>query len=584
MTSPNGSHASGLKRKVTEGCATRSCKAGRVGMQHGPSFGSCAQSCHFCPMQPTLADNCFNYLNSGLPRRIMFYSLGIWLDFPEQVVQALIEGFRDDKSSTVVKMDDQPLLVDFLSMTLVNLRTRKQCSVAWIDESDKCFFPALFFDEKANKQNKSACGVMSSSIRRPITEKVVHSSPEVIKQVVVETGVSVSPRPSTAEILRMNLTVLERGSDFFLFAQNLFLTGMGPFAMPNNILHIHRYSPMDMSSQSRYDAFERQIRSTKEERGDANVRYGWLGCRKQDLAEIMIHGFGMAEKTTQEPALGTGVYLTPGDRAFASVNLCDDDEKGIQYILLCRAILGNMEQVQPGSHQNCPSSKKYDSGVDDCLNPKCYVLWSTHLNTSIHLECIISFKLSPTIREYLRGLKDAHFHVSQEKVEQKYSRIHSVKCELSRGPTSPWIPFKVLFDEIQDSISPISRELLFHHHKELEGKIITREELVKKIRIIVGDKLLISTLERLQRRPSSWYGNSYVEIKLEDQAIPISQPNFFATAKIQTDDSAVPNLKSDNSVALCVVSNHSSSFNMEPINYDVLKPVSNDCCCTKHDG
>lgn len=67
-------------------------------------------------------------------------------------------------------------------------------------------------------------------------------------------------------------------------------------------------------------------------------------------------------------------------------------------MLLCRVILGNMEQVSPGSQQKYPSSNEYDSGVDDCLNPKRYVVWSSYLNTHIHPEYVVSFKLSPTIQ------------------------------------------------------------------------------------------------------------------------------------------------------------------------------------------
>jgi hypothetical protein len=39
--------------------------------------------------------------------------------------------------------------------------------------------------------------------------------------------------------------------------------------------------------------------------------------------------------------------------------------------------------------------------------------------------------------------------------------------ETGEGPTSPWISFKVLFGVIQDNISSVARELLFHHYEEL---------------------------------------------------------------------------------------------------------------------
>ena len=83
---------------------------------------------------------------------------------------------------------------------------------------------------------------------------------------------------------------------------------------------------------------------------------------------------------------------------FTSVGLCDVDEKGVQYMLLYRVILGNLEAVEPGSHEFFPTSEIYDSGVDNCLYPKCYVMWPSHLSTHMQLEYLVSFKLAPEAR------------------------------------------------------------------------------------------------------------------------------------------------------------------------------------------
>jgi len=89
--------------------------------------------------------------------------------------------------------------------------------------------------------------------------------------------------------------------------------------------------------------------------------------------------------------------FTPHVNCF-SVGLCDVDEKGVQYMLLCRVILGTVEAVEPGSQESFPSSEIYDSGVDGCSNPKCYVMWPSHLSTHIRLEYLVSFKLVPKVR------------------------------------------------------------------------------------------------------------------------------------------------------------------------------------------
>jgi hypothetical protein len=67
-------------------------------------------------------------------------------------------------------------------------------------------------------------------------------------------------------------------------------------------------------------------------------------------------------------------------------------------MFLCRVILGNMEAIKLGSQESFPGSKMYDSGVDDCLNPKCYMMGLPHLSTHIRFEYLISFKLAPVFR------------------------------------------------------------------------------------------------------------------------------------------------------------------------------------------
>ena len=56
--------------------------------------------------------------------------------------------------------------------------------------------------------------------------------------------------------------------------------------------------------------------------------------------------------------------------------------------------MGNSEQIEAGAVQYHPSSDEFDSGVDDLTNPKWYIVWSTHLNTHILPEYIVSFKTS----------------------------------------------------------------------------------------------------------------------------------------------------------------------------------------------
>lgn len=77
-----------------------------------------------------------------------------------------------------------------------------------------------------------------------------------------------------------------------------------------------------------------------------------------------------------------------------SANYCDVDENGVQHIVLCRVIMGNMEVIHLGSEQCYPSSEDFDSGVDDLHNPRHYIIWNMNMNTHIYPEFVVSFKVS----------------------------------------------------------------------------------------------------------------------------------------------------------------------------------------------
>ncbi|KAJ1290903.1 hypothetical protein BS78_02G278500 [Paspalum vaginatum] len=570
MASPQESNSLCLKRKSVDDCLSKDGKSRRVKSENGPSFDSSAKRCNCCCTRPNLANDCVNFLKSGTPSRVMFYKQGSWHNFPEQIMKSLIEEFRGNKSSVVSVMDDEPILVDFLSMTLVNLKTRKQRSVAWFDDTGKRFFPSLFFDEESDEISKGDSGNVDNTVQGIMLDKVANSPPEVVKQVVLESSPPVPQKPSTVDVLRKKITSVERGSEGFLFVQDLFLSGMGPFATPSNILHIHRYSPNDITAQCRFEAFERQMKSTKEARGDANVRYGWLGSRKNDIVRILINGLYTTANPVEKAGLSAGVYLSPENRAFTSVGLCDVDEKGVQYMLLCRVILGNMEVVEPGSQESFPSSEMYDSGVDDCSNPKCYVMWPSHLSTHIRLEYLVSFKLVPKVRSYLLDLKGLWFHPSPKEVDVDISILQPVTCETGEGPTSPWISFRLLFSVIQDSISSVAMELLFHHYEELKESIITREEMVKKMIIVVGEKILLEALKKLHYCPSLWYKSSDPVMAAPEQlSLDEAGEDCSLTLSVSHGDSHATNAVAEHATVL-------STKECDAFATDVV-PKCNDC-------
>jgi hypothetical protein len=316
MASAQQSNSQCLKRKLVDECMLKECKSLRLEAKNGPSFGSSDERCSCNHAQPDLVTDCVNFLKSGVPSRIMYYKQGYWHDFPEQIMKSLIEEFRGNKSSVVTVMDNEPLLVDFLSMTLINLKNRNQRSIAWFDDTCNCFFPSMFFDEETGGAVKGDAVKVEDTAPGIMLGKVASSPLDPVKQVALESCPPEPQKSGNTDVLRRKITYVQRGSKDFLFVQNLFLSGMGPFATPKDLLNVYRYSPNDIAGQCGLESFERQMRSTKEERGDANVRYGWLGCRKNDISRILIDGLVCTGKPVEKSGLNAGVYLSPENRAF----------------------------------------------------------------------------------------------------------------------------------------------------------------------------------------------------------------------------------------------------------------------------
>ncbi|KAI4975862.1 hypothetical protein ZWY2020_049469 [Hordeum vulgare] len=417
-----------LKRKPNDDYLAKNSKSRRIEIENVSSKvhgGSSSANTHSCHSQPNLANDCVNYLKSGAPSRVLFYKQGSWCDFPPKIVTSIVDAFEG------------LLLIDFLSMTLVNLKTRKQRSVAWLDGTNNWSFPSSFFDEEVDESSKLGRNVIECAAQDSVG--VMLSSLHLILQ-----------NSCALDILRKKIVHVERGSESFLFVQNLFLSGMGSFAVPNNILHIHRL-----------EAFEKQLRLAGQKSDNGNAKYGWLGSGTQDIVGVIVN-----------------------------------------------AILGKTGVNKPGSQEEFLGI--YDSGVDDGSNPNYYVIWPSHRSTNISLEYLISFGLAPKVQEYFSSLKGLWLRSPPGEVKVDPSILQPVShlnSYVLPSPTSPGISFRLLFETIRDSISSLQRELLYRHYEELKENKITRDEMVKKMMIIVGEKLLLDSLTKLKYSPSLWYNS-----------------------------------------------------------------------------
>jgi len=108
-------------------------------------------------------------------------------------------------------------------------------------------------------------------------------------------------------------------------------------------------------------------------------------------------------------------------------------------------------------------------------------------------------------------------------------------------PTTPWVPFTLLIEAVRPNVPPLTVELLVRHHQELKNKVIDRDELIKKARLLIGDQLLISVLNRFKRDPSLWHeGSPAKRMKLEESPAPRPDLNKNNPMNPENDESTQP--------------------------------------------
>ncbi|ESR45978.1 hypothetical protein CICLE_v10001062mg [Citrus x clementina] len=303
--------------------------------------------------------------------------------------------------------------------------------------------------------------------------------------------------------------------------RSMFLMGMSP-SSGVDILDVQRCS--SASLLARFELFQKQLEITNKCRGDANVRYAWLATSKGALSTMIMYGLGHCGASTTKSTYGIGVHLAAASCPDTSASYTDVDENGVRHMVLCRVIMGNMEPLFPGTKQFHPSSEDFDSGVDDLQNPRHYIVWNMNMNTHIFPEFVVSFKFSSNVEGHLirsesqraisvlttssQGLQghlrldssadfgDVSHPVSDSGGSQ--GKAPSTSSSTPRAPKSPWMPFPMLFASISNKVSPKVMEQISNQYELFRAKKVNRDDFVKKLRLIVGDDLLRSTITALQ--------------------------------------------------------------------------------------
>lgn len=417
----------------------------------------------FSPSQLVLAFN--NFKQSGVPSRFVLFTDDVWVDVVHQVFDELKAGFLAGKTILEVIADQKSYLFDFLRLIRIDSETGRHNSIAWIDVHGRYFFPKNAVGDRGNSPQAK------QDLVRRINRNLYMPSPQLYHPPVTKKAESYDENMEVSSDRWPGAKMLRDDEKFYKVVEKLFLSGIKRFGPNTVITSINRCSHSSLAGNSRLSSFKLYKSAAMESRGNANVKFGWYGTSGNDISGIMTHGFRQPNSDKLGLAAhGIGIHLSPPHYPYGSALLSEADEDGERHLILCRVIMGNSEKVEAGSTRDHPSNERFDSGVDDIENPKWFVVWSSHMNTHIIPEYIVSFKSSGWRKPM--GV-------------QKLSSVTN-------------LPFWKLFAEIEKSL-PASKmqalEILYNQYKV--GKI-SKEIFIRYMRSIAGDKLLISTIKSLK--------------------------------------------------------------------------------------
>ncbi|CAI9753936.1 unnamed protein product [Fraxinus pennsylvanica] len=310
----------------------------------------------------------------------------------------------------------------------------------------------------------------SSNTKTPASEaNLEHRCEQTSVASDCESGVSGTGNMQENRMFENGLIRVHEEDKMHEIMKNKFVSSLSNCGLHTEVEAIHKKVYSGAMCQAKYQSFCIYARAMDQNfRGGANVKYAWYGASKNELNDILLHGFGHPMNTG---AYRGGICLSAADHPTGSFRSSVADEDGLRHLLLCRVLLGRTEIVRPDSRQSNPSSEEFDSGVDNLASPKKYIVWSTRLNTHILPEYVVSFRSSTRLEGY-----------------QRISRP-------LRRPSSDFIPFSALTKVLSKFLPSDANEMIAKHYGDHKEKKITRHEFIQRLRNIAGDKLLLVTIK-----------------------------------------------------------------------------------------
>lgn len=249
------------------------------------------------------------------------------------------------------------------------------------------------------------------------------------------------------DFTRNGMFKIGEGSNEHNTIVKIFHAGMGRQGKDTKIVAVHRNSISSLSGKARWLSFRIFSQAVAEKSGGkANLRFGWYGASREEICQVISHGFSLYGETANGESHGIGISLTPAKFSSDGVASAIVDENGLRHMLLCRVIMGKMEVIPAGSKQFQPSSAEFDSGVDNLEEPRKFTVWSAFMNSHIFPNYIISFKAP-----YLNGLRR--------------NLVRPVR------PSSPWMSFPALMSILKKYLEPSKMALIFKSHDDFKVRI-----------------------------------------------------------------------------------------------------------------
>ncbi|XP_021293131.1 probable inactive poly [ADP-ribose] polymerase SRO2 isoform X3 [Herrania umbratica] len=285
---------------------------------------------------------------------------------------------------------------------------------------------------------------------------------------------------------KIGLTKLQEPSLEHTIIKASFCTGIGDqseLAKKINIVAIHKNSHSSRSREARADSFQVFAKAVADKcGGDANLKYGWYGASRNEICEIVMHGFSWCNTAAGNRY---SISLSPAKFAFDSVLSSEADENGLRHVLLCRVILGKQEVLTANSNQFHPTSPEFDSGVDDLSAPRKYIVWSVYMNTHILPSYVISIK-TPCLIEGSQGFLEAN----------------TIK------PNSKWVRFPTLISMLSRFLEPSQIASLNKNYSDFREKKITRKQLIERMKEIAGHQAVAAIVDLFAKKKSLLRGQS----------------------------------------------------------------------------